>query len=220
MASSAGWRRWLRRAHRWAGTSLVVFVVFLAATGIVLNHAVDFGLDRKYVSSPWILDAYGMNAPGSYAGKVALGSFVVVGDGRRVHVLLTSGELVETIDLGAALPGDIERVGRAADLAVLQSSGRLFRSDADVSTFQAWTDGAAADIDWSAEIARNAAGLEALQQEWRGQGVTVERVLLDLHSGRILAAPGRLLLDIVAIGMILLGISGLFMTRARRRNGG
>ena len=220
MASSARWRRWLRRAHRWAGTSLVVFVVFLAATGIVLNHAVDFGLDRKYVRSPWLLDAYGMNAPGSYAGKVALESFVVVGDGRRVHVLLASGELVESIDLGAVLPGDIERVGRAADLAVLQSSGRLFRSDAEVASFQAWTDGAAADIDWSPEVDRTAAGLEALQQEWRGQGVTVERVLLDLHSGRILAAPGRLLLDIVAIGMILLGISGLFMTRARRRTGG
>jgi hypothetical protein len=195
-------------------------VVFLAATGFVLNHAVDFGLDRKYVRWPWLLDAYGMRMPGAYAGKVALGSLVVVGDGRRVHILLASGELVDSMDLGPALPGDIERVGQAANRAVLQSDGRLFRSDVDVSTFEAWPDGRAADVNWSSRFERDAAGLEVLQQEWRGQGVTIERVLLDLHSGRIFSAPGRLILDIAAIGMILLGISGLFMSRARRRNGG
>ncbi len=202
------------------GTSLVVFVVFLAATGIALNHAVDFGLDRKYLRWSWLLDAYGMGEPGSFAGKVAVGSFAVVGDGRRVHVLLDSGELVESIDLGPALPGDIERVGSAAGRAVLQSAGRLFRSDAEVSGFAAWTEGDPAGVEWSPRVDRDAAGLEVLQYEWRGQGVSVERVLLDLHSGRILAAPGRLFLDIVAIGTILLGVSGLVMTRLRRRNEG
>ena len=219
MASNASGRLWLRRAHRWAGISLVVFVLFLATTGIVLNHAVDLGLDRKYLRWPWLLDAYGMSMPGSYAGRIALESFVVVGDGRHVHVLLASGELVESIDLGQILPGDIERVGRETDRAVLQSAGRLFRSDADVSQFAAWADGDESGVEWSPEIDRNSAGLEVLQAAWRGRGVTIERVLLDLHSGRILASPGRLLLDIVAVGMILLGVSGLFMTRLRRRNG-
>ncbi|MBT8094159.1 MAG: PepSY domain-containing protein [Gammaproteobacteria bacterium] len=219
VASNAHGRRWLRRAHRWAGTSLVVFVLFLATTGIVLNHAVDLGLDRKYLRWPWLLDAYGMRMPGSYAGTVAVGSFVVVGDGRSAHVLLESGELVESIDLGSILPGDIERVGRDGGRAVFESGGRLFRSDADVSQFQNWADGDPGGVEWSSEVDRDTAGLEVLQDAWRGRGVTVERVLLDLHSGRILAAPGRLLLDIVAVGMILLGVSGLFLTRLRRRNG-
>ena len=210
--------RWFRRGHRWVGVSLLVFVLFLAVTGITLNHSADFGLDRRYISWSWVLDAYGMGPPEPYAGKVMLGSLVVVGDGQRAHVLLASGELVESIDLGASLSGSIERVGRIGDRAVLQSGDNLYRSDADVTTFEAWAGGAATDVSWSAEVEPDAEGLEALQTAWRGQGVTVERFLLDLHSGRILNFPGTLLMDIVAACMILLGISGLVLAR-RRGNG-
>lgn len=210
--------RWFRRGHRWVGVSLLVFVLFLAITGITLNHSADLGLDRRYVSWSWILDAYGMGPPEPYAGKVMLGPLAVVGDGKRVHVLLASGELVESIDLGASLSGSIERVGRLGDRAVLQSGGSLHRSDADVTAFEPWADGAATDVSWSAAVEPDAAGLEALQIAWRGRGVTVERFLLDLHSGRILNFPGTLLMDIVAACMILLGVSGLVLAR-RRGNG-
>ena len=210
--------RWFRRGHRWVGVSLLVFVLFLAITGITLNHSADLGLDRRYVSWSWILDAYGMGPPEPYAGRVMLGSLAVVGDGKRVHVLLASGELVESIDLGASLPGSIGRVGRVDDRAVLQSGGSLYRSDEDVTVFEAWAEGAASDVSWSAEVEPDAAGLEALQTAWRGRGVTVERFLLDLHSGRILNFPGTLLMDIVAACLILLGVSGLVLAR-RRGNG-
>jgi len=58
-------------------------------------------------------------------------------------------------------------------------------------------------------------GLEALQVAWRGQGLTVERVLLDLHSGRILAAAGVWLMDVVAVCMIVLALSGLILSLRR-----
>ena len=210
--------RWFRRGHRWVGVSLLVFVLFLAITGITLNHSADLGLDRRYVSWSWLLDAYGMGPPEPYAGKVMLGSLVVVGDGQRAHVLLASGELVESIDLGTSLTGNIERVGHVADRAVLQSGGHLFRSDEDVTVFEPWAGGVATDVSWSAEVEPDDEGLEALRTAWRGRGVTIERFLLDLHSGRILNLPGTLLMDVVAACMILLGISGLVLAR-RRGNG-
>jgi hypothetical protein len=207
-----------RRNHRWAGATLVAFVLFLSLTGIALNHSTDLGLDRRYVTWNWLLEAYGMGLPESYAGMVTLDPLVVVGDGQRVHVLLTSGELVESIDLGMQLPGGIDRVGVVGDRAILQSGGNVLRSDADLTEFHAWADSDAADVTWSDEVAPDTAGLEALEATWRGHGLTVERVLLDLHSGRLFRIPGRLLLDIVAIGLILLSISGLIL--ARRPNNG
>ena len=63
-------RHLLRRSHRWVGTSLLLFVILLAVSGITLNHGDTLGLDRRYVNWTWILDAYGiqMPAPGaSYA---------------------------------------------------------------------------------------------------------------------------------------------------------
>ena len=196
----------------------MAFVLFLSLTGITLNHSTDLGLDRKYVTWNWLLDAYGMALPESYAGMVTIDPLVVVGDGRRVHVLLSSGELVESIDLVSQLPGRIERVGLADGRAILQSGGGLLRSDADLTEFAEWTDGDAAEVSWSRAAAVDTPGLEALEAAWRGSGLTIERVLLDLHSGRLFSLPGRLLLDIVGIGLILLSISGLVL--ARRRNNG
>ena len=206
-----------RRNHRWAGTTLVAFVLFLSVTGITLNHSSDLGLDRRYINWSWLLEAYGLEAPAPYAGRVVLDPMVVVGDRDRVHVLLTGGELVESLDLGALLPGVIDRVGRAADRAILHSGGKLFRSDANVSFFELWESADANAIEWSAEVQPDAPGLEVLDAAWRGQGVTVERVLLDLHSGRIFSLSGRLVLDIVGVGLIVLSISGLVLARRRNR---
>lgn len=208
-----------RRGHRWVGGTLVAFVLFLSLTGIALNHSSDLGLDRRYVNWSWLLDTYGLDAHKPYAGRVAFDPMVVVGDGRRVHVLMKGGDLVESLDLSSLLPGDIERVGRNAGRAILMSGDALFRSDVDITSFEPWSDGNPGVIEWSTEVQPDAAGLEALDVAWRGRGLTVERVLLDLHSGRIFAIPGRLILDIVAIGMILLSISGLILANSRRTNG-
>ena len=157
-----------RRRHRWLGKSIVAFIVFLAVSGILLNHGDALRLDSRYVSWPWLLDAYGLDVPApaaSYAagdqratllgerlflddreadvrvarltGMVAVGPLLVIGDERRVHVFLNSGELVETIDLGADLPGNTDRLGLADDRVVIDSGGALLRADADVAFFEA-----------------------------------------------------------------------------------
>lgn len=209
----------VRRNHRWAGTTLVAFVLFLSITGIGLNHSGDLGLDRRYVAWSWLLEAYGMDEPEPYAGRTSLGDLLVVGDGQRAHILLTTGELVESIDLGSALPGAIERVGRVDDVAVLESGSTLFKSDTDITVFEPWAAGDASDVEWSPEVQPDAPGLEAIDTAWRGKGLTIERVLLDLHSGRILSLGGRVLLDLIAIGLVLLSISGLVLARRRNGNG-
>jgi hypothetical protein len=206
-----------RRVHRWLGTVLLAFVLVLASTGIALNHTSELGLDRKYISWSWLLDAYGMKAPSPYAGMVSLGSLMVVGDGRRVHVLLGSGDLVESIDLSGMLSGDIERIGGADNRAVLQSGDALYRSDPEVTLFEPWVAGTASEVTWSSATDPDTAGLEVLQTAWRGEGLTLERVLLDLHSGRIVATAGVLVMDIVAIGMIVLALSGLVFSLRRGR---
>lgn len=239
---------WFRRGHRWVGVSLLVFVLFLAITGITLNHSADLGLDRRHVSWSWLLDAYGMEAPqpsasfedggfratlmgerlfldgkdtgqsmSSLVGLIVLEPLLLAAGGNTAHVFMTSGEVVESIDLGAELPGPIKRVGAVGGRAVILSSNELFRSDEDIAVFEAWRDNVASEIPWSVASPPDADSLAELEAAWRGRGVTVERFLLDLHSGRILDVPGTLLMDIVAACMILLGISGLILSNSRNR---
>ena len=238
-----------RRRHRWLGKSIVVFIVFLAVSGIVLNHGDALRLDSRYVSWPWLLDAYGLDVPAPTAsfaagdrratllgerlflddreldvsakqltGLVAVGPLIVIGGESSVHVFLDTGELVETIDLAANLSGPVSRLGLAADRVVIDSGSALWRADADVAFFEAWTpDGA--DIAWSQASNPGADELAELAKAWRGRGVTVERVLLDLHSGRIFGLVGKLVLDLIAVILIVLSVTGLLLARLRARNG-
>ena len=52
----------LWRWHRRLGIFAAVFVVVLAASGIVLNHSSGLGLDRSFVDWPWLSKAYGDNS--------------------------------------------------------------------------------------------------------------------------------------------------------------
>ena len=252
-------RLWLRRFHRWLGVVLVFFVLLLAVSGIALNHAEAWGLDRRYLGWSWLLDAYGIEAPppsASFAdgghratllggrlyfngvdvaqdvetlsGLAVLEPLALVGAGDRAYILTTAGEFVQSIDLGAELPAPVVRVGIMDGVAVVESGGRLFHSDPDITGFEPRDEGPQDAVQWSAATPPTAAELEALQNLYRGRGLTVERVLADLHSGRILAVAGPLLMDLVAVFMIILSVSGLVMwiqqsrleaSLERRRNG-
>jgi len=153
---------------------------------------------------------------------------VLVGAQRMVYVITTAGEFVQAIDVGAELPGPIERVGRAGGRALLQSDGKLFRSDPDITGFESWDIESRDDLRWSAATPPEAAQLETIRASYRGRGLTAERVLADLHSGRIFTITGTVIMDVVALCMIVLSISGLIMwmqhnrreIELERRNGG
>jgi len=49
------------------------------------------------------------------------------------------------------------------------------------------------------------------QTPYRGKGLPGERVILDIHSGRILGYVGVLLVDFMAILFLLLAMSGIWM---------
>lgn len=229
------------------GVSLLVFVLFLAITGITLNHSADLGLDRRYVSWSWLLDAYGIEVPldsGSFAdeghratllgdrlfldghdteqripalsGLVVRDPLILVAGEYSVRVFTVDGDPVEIIDLSSMLSGAIERVGIAGPHAIIESAGALLRSDADISFFEPF-DGDNETVTWSLATPPDAADQAALNAAWRGRGVTIERALLDFHSGRILAVPGTLLMDFVAVCLVVLSLSGLILAHQRRR---
>ena len=144
------------------------------------------------------------------------GLVVVAGD-KQALVLTSDGELVEAMDLSVFLRESIERVGTSDDRVILKSGDALFRSDAEISVFEPWGGESDGDIAWSSPSSVEAEQLAAIQTAYRGRGLSVERVILDLHSGRVFSMAGRLLLDIVAILMVVLSLTGIFLSRARNR---
>ena len=79
-----------------------------------------------------------------------------------------------------------------------------------------WSRAENPEVSWS-EATPVPAGLEeSLQAAYRGAGLPVERVLLDLHSGRILGRAGIYLVDAAAVLFLLLAMSGVWLWTRRR----
>ena len=52
-------RKALRKIHRWVGLLSALWLLQLATTGLLLQHADDFNLSQTYVSSPTVLKWFG-----------------------------------------------------------------------------------------------------------------------------------------------------------------
>ena len=237
-----GKRTWTRRAHRWFGLAALVFVLLLSTTGIALNHTSAWHLDDTYVGWPWLLDAYGIDAPRpsasfaagehratllggrlyvdgrelardieTLAGIAATGESLAVATGTEVFLFAESGDLVERMDLSTALPAPIAAMGLVNGEVAVQSGSALFRFDRNLLNLQSAAAVPEDTVRWSAPSAVPPEKSARLQDLYRGRGITVERVLADLHSGRIFTRFGPLLMDLVAVLLIGLSITGLMM---------
>jgi PepSY-associated TM region len=152
-------------------------------------------------------------------GLATLDTLVLVATLHEVYVFTADGSLVEKIDLAATLAVPVERIGRSAGHAVIEAGGMRFRSDTEATAFEKFPGMPDDDVSWSRAVPAPASLMRAIDAAYRGRGLTVERVLLDVHSGRIVTAGGPLLMDIVALLLIVLSVTGLVLWLRNGRKG-
>ena len=51
----------IQKWHKKIGVYIAIFVIFLAISGIALNHTEKFKLNTTYVKLDWLLDLYQIN---------------------------------------------------------------------------------------------------------------------------------------------------------------
>ncbi len=236
----------LWRWHRRLGVLAALFALVLAVTGIVLNHSPELGLDRRFVDWPWLSRVYGDGsaeltaypvgshwlsrtanglvyfddvevAPcaGQLVGATRLGEMYVAACTRQLLLVTASGELVEAADAGTGLPGPLVAVGRVDEGLVVQAAGDWWLADLDRMDFsRAAPAGALVRQLAPGELPRDLLSRIPAAQAW----LSWERLLLDLHSGRLLGRPGVLVVDAVGLLLGVLALSGLGMWFLHRRS--
>lgn len=222
------WRFFLLRWHRRAGVVLGFFLVWMSLSGVALNHAEDVGLDQRYLEGGFWLSRYGSSAPlslvvgrkefllssqGLQSGGVALGNcdrFLgvrpvseghVLACDTRIVLLTRDGEVVEQTDAGRGLNAPLD--------AMASGDGPLrFRvQSGDVLVLD--------PFDLSLTPAATPQSLRWLPATPAPAAITLERLMLDLHSGRFFGAAGPWLVDALALSLILLALSGWRLARRR-----
>lgn len=238
-----------RRLHRSFGAGASLFLMFMVLSGVTINHSNGLGLDQRHLTQPLLLGWYGLGGPEeinsfkaadhwlSFAGSqlyldathistvsnglgaVSMGGMIVAAGSDEVLLLDDAGTLIERLPANAIGGGPIEALGLLADQTVtVKSMGQLWLADAELLSWSPSDDATATPV-WSLPQPTPETLHQALSQQYRGEGVSVERVLLDFHSGRIFGPVGVFIYDLLALGVGFLAVSGLVFWSRGRRNG-
>ena len=228
---------------RWHGrlgvTAAVLFLVLLV-TGIALNHTERLTLDQKHIEAEWLLDWYGIapnNSPVSYRigtnwiteldgylfldnkliyeragliqGAVRTRDSFAAATEDTLYLFDSEGALIERV---VDLPAEIVRVGWRDNDIYIDTPMGVFSADPD---FLIWGQADHAPI-WT-ETSTIPRTIESdILRIYRGHGLPWERVVLDIHSGRILGRWGPYLMDGAALVLLILVASGLYNWVIRR----
>lgn len=232
----------LHRWHRRFGVLVSVFVLWLAISGWLLNHTAFLNLAQRSITTPLIAEHYGLhtelptkifNAGAHWLtfndtmtwldGKPlasALSQPLGLVEGERALYVANATTLLLLEKNGA--PIDSERV----DLLPIKNIARLGYGCggiviSDTKMIYASGDGIKwqrcdSDVRWSSASPLSApqrATIEPLVQP----GVSLEKLIQDLHSGRFFGAWGPLFVDFVGLIFVVLALSGLWMFAHQRK---
>jgi hypothetical protein len=238
-----------RRLHRSLGAFAALFVLFMVASGIVINHSNDMGLDQRPVSQPLLLDWYGLDKPAfiysfaadrhwvSFAGSqlylngesvsaisngigaIASGELLIAAGSDELLLLNADGRLIERIAWVGADAGPVEAIGSLPNGVVAVRS--MQRVWLSNTDLINWQKLNDTSIrpQWSFSTPAPEEIQQAITKHYRGDKLNLEQLLLDLHSGRIFGTIGILIYDLLALAVGFLAISGMILWLRGRRNG-
>jgi len=212
-------------------------LLWVVVTGAVLNHTVDWKLDRIMIDHPWLLGAYGMVPEGEPSGAWAGDNHVAewdglvfvngkeikmtgrlvgaLADGKELAVVTDSqvlrmdesGEIIETMD-ELSLPAlPLTGVHAESETMFLKNASGWHRVG------KGWLEFVRVDGDFKAQRLQPvpADKSAALRSAWGQGGLPLSRVLLDAHAGRFLGSFSKYFYDLVAVATLWLCATGVIL---------
>ncbi|MBT3530759.1 MAG: hypothetical protein HOF74_04475 [Gammaproteobacteria bacterium] len=176
----------------------------------------------------------------SLAGLVNTEFGSVVATGNQLILISEEGELIEVLGSVHGVPGEIISIGLGLDTLSLDTTGlnttglettevsvnstvpiilrlsnRLVEADLDAL---AWVDAEldSAGVRWSEAAELSASEAESIKQRYGASLLSWERIVLDIHSGRVFGQFGVFLVDLMAILFLFMAITGVWIWSRRR----
>lgn len=229
-----------QRWHKRIGIITALFVILLAISGIALNHSEQLRLNDSYIKYDWLLDFYEIKpqrVPVSFSsnenwatqidqriyfnnieiannadqlyGLINIDNLFVIAMDNQLVLLTAAGEIIEHISGTEGVPAGMHAIGVSdQNNIIIKAAHGFYRVELDRLE---WEELDHLEANWSEKKPTPAELKSKLLKQYRGSGLTLERVLFDLHSGRILGAWGVYLIDLAAILFLLLAVSGAWM---------
>jgi len=224
----------IRRWHYLLGLLAAIWFIILSISGFLLNHTSELKLKQHFITTDWMLEHYGIKVlpilngfklrdqlwlthskNSLFLNDVILDNniqqlqgavlfqeqFITILADNMLFLLTLKGELIEKLTY---LPADPQNIGIFENQVILKTKDSYFVTN---ETFSHWK-----PLEKIEQV--NLSTLEILPTNLKENInknnklglLNIERILLDLHSGRIFGWWGVYVMD--AIGLILLWLAG------------
>ena len=229
--------------HRYVGLGICIFLVHLAITGIFLNHSIGLRLDKTFITWPWLLNQYNLTVPepaniftigknnfSTIDGEVffndkpiflAEEQLLGVSQNQDTFILASSSTITMISNDGYiinkenVLPFTVKNIGIFGDEIVINDSEDKIWSSESINGVWELTENRA--VQWSMEGSITPINHEKIRKYFVGDGVSLEQVILDFHSGAIFQKAGKLFFDIISILLIILSFTGIWLWNIKRK---
>lgn len=235
---------WARRSHRILGVGSLAFLILISLSGLILNHADTLGLSR-HAAGPVFLKIYGIEPPpvdsafevagvvfatssgslfadgvelaansSNLAGAIEVDDSLILATGDEFFVATIDGILIERFAPEISAP--ITKLGTDGQRIIVALQNEVLEFDAVQMSLSAVAADGVHDAVWSQPASLSSDQAEEIGIAGLAKTMNWERVLIDFHSGRILPTVGRYLVDITALCLLYLCISGIVLWTRRR----
>jgi hypothetical protein len=229
--------------HRYIGLGICIFLVHLAVTGIFLNHSIGLRLDKTFVTWPWLLNQYNLSVPepvniftigknnfSTIDGEVffndkpiflaeeeLLGAIqnrdtFILASSSIITVISKEGYIINKDNI---LPFTIKNIGFYGDEVAINDSEDKIWSSESINGVWKLTENMTAQ--WSKEGSLTPENKEKIRKYYVGDGVSLEQIILDFHSGAIFQKAGKIFFDVISILLIILSFTGIWLWTIKRK---
>lgn len=144
----------------------------------------------------------------SLLGVVVLPETIAVLCEGRLKLFTLTGEKLDDISESLGLPQGAKALALNGDTLLLRTAEGVLAFDPRSFMFSAMS---VNEIAWAAPALAPATLQRSLMDQYRGSGLSWERLLLDLHSGRLFGSLGVFVVDLAAIALLLIALSGVWV---------
>lgn len=217
--------RLMARWHRRVAVFMAAWLTVLAVSGILINHANDWGLDSRPLADPLQRWVYGIETNGNHYcettpetgdecrdifARLEISSGSVLLGVNSLFLTDSSGNVVERLPAAMAGLNSLDAAYADGPDIFLRDATRTVRTGPDL-------------LDFSPLSAVESVSLDEVSWQKRPASsgvITWERLLLDLHAARFLGPLSKVFNDVAAGLILLLALSGAWLYRLKRRGDG
>ena len=190
------------KIHRFLGITLVFFVIVLSVTGTLLQHAEDFNIRQKYASSNIARNFYDIKPCTVHSTSI-----------ERKWISICNNNLYFNDVKIANNISALNEIYKKGNLYVIQYDGHkiTINDNAEIINMKHMkklnlkkNNILLKRSDIPGNLRKN------IEDESIGKTITYERIIVDIHTGRLFGSIGVTLIDLVTIGLLILSVTGSF----------